>query len=357
MPLGVKATHIYGAQITATAESCQDNTYTITITGYEAIGSDIEFGNGVLDLGFGEVIDVNSESDFVRRVVDYDDQFTRVSELTLGNVVFPGPGAYMITFQEFNRRADVVNIRNSVNTPFYVESKLIIDPLICNTTPQLSDTASFIAYTGSIFQQNIQAIDPDGDSLSVELVIPQQSVDDIVAYYGSPLDIDLRYADNPTNAEGSGLPTLSVDPTALVWNAPNLPGAFAIAIRVNEWRKLDGEWEQLGYVTRDLTVQVLDTVNNLAFTDIITSTRQSEPEKPTTRLFPNPNQGDFTLEITEDAWSGATASIHNIIGLEIDRRTVYFGQNSYNVADCKPGIYFLTLQQGDLQRVLRFMKR
>ncbi len=357
LPLGANATHMYGAQITATAESCQANTYSITITGYGDTGFEVDFVGGVLDLGFGDPIQLHTETDFSSQIVNVDNCSLRISKLELNNVIFPGPGTYTINFREFNRNADVVNIRNSVDTPLYIESSLLIDPLLCNNTPQLSDSINFLAFTGSAFQQQLGIFDPDGDSLSLELVIPQENIDAPVAYLGTPLEIDMTYADNPTNAEGTGDPTFTLDTSALVWNAPNLPGEFAVALRINEWREVNGEWISLGFVTRDFTIQVLDTVNNISFTDIITSTPQAAPDEPTVQLFPNPNQGDFTLEVNEDAWSGATASIHNIIGLEIDRRTVYFGQNSYNVADCKPGIYFLTLQQGDLQRVLRFMKR
>lgn len=356
LPLGVRGTHIYGAQITATAESCRSNTYTITVTGYGDPGSDVGFAVGYLDLGFGDPLDLGTETDFSRQIINVGESAVRVNKFTLDNITFPGPGEYVITFRTFNRNGDVINMRNSVNTPLYVESKLFVDPLLCNSTPQLSDSTSFTAFTGSIFQQSYRAIDPDGDSLSVELVAPQQAEDVLVDSYVLPLDIDLRYADNPTNAEGNGLPTLMANPNALVWNAPNLPGDFAVALRINEWRKLGGEWVQLGYVTRDLTVQVLDTVNNIAFTDIITAT-ENEPDKPKVRLYPNPNLGDFTLEITDDTWLGATASIHNIIGSEVDQRTVTLGENSYSIPDCQPGIYFLTLRQGELQKVLRFMKR
>ncbi len=84
---------------------------------------------------------------------------------------------------------------------------------------------------------------------------------------------------------------------------------------------------------------------------------QQEPDKPKVQLFPNPNQGEFTLKISDDIWQGATATLHNIIGLEVDRRTVLLGENNYNIPECQPGIYFLTLQRGDLQKVLRFVKR
>jgi len=100
------------------------------------------------------------------------------------------------------------------------------------------------------------------------------------------------------------------------------------------------------------------TVLNIALLDVneqIVSS-QAEPDKPTVQLFPNPNQGEFTLKIADDIWQGATATLHNIIGLEIDRRTVLLGENNYRVSECQPGIYFLTLQRGDLQKVLRFVK-
>ncbi|MEM9832959.1 MAG: T9SS type A sorting domain-containing protein [Bacteroidota bacterium] len=357
-PFLAQATHLHGAEITATVKSCRSYEYDIIITVYSDIGTDVEFGNGIIELGFGDLIDVSVEGDFItRKDVEYNNNIFRVSQLVLSDVIFPGAGQYVLTYQEFNRNADIVNMRNSANTPLYVESKLVIDPLLCNSTPQLADTLNYLAYPGSVFRQNLNATDPDGDSLSVEFVPPQQSADAAVDRYISPLDIDLRYAENPVNAEGNGLPTLTVNPEVLVWDAPNLPGEFVIALRIKEWREVNGEWQQLGYITRDLLVQVIDTINNLSFTDIVTSTARQEPDKPKVRLFPNPNRGEFTLEITDDTWLGATASIHNIIGSEIDQRTVKMGENSYSIPECQPGIYLLTLRQGSLQNILRFVKR
>ncbi|WKN43908.1 T9SS type A sorting domain-containing protein [Tunicatimonas pelagia] len=356
-PFLAEGTHKYGAQITATVKSCQANIYTITITSYEDLGTETGFGGGILELGFGDPIDINDEIDFSREVGSYGDDSLSISRLVLDDVAFPSSGEYIITFTEFNRNANVVNIRNSVNTPLYVEAKLVIDPFLCNSTPQLSGVGNYRAYVNSAFAQELSIYDPDGDSLSLELIVPKQELGVPVAYLGAPLDVNLRYADNPTNAEGTGLPTFAFDTSALVWNAPNLPGDFVVALRVNEWREINGEWQQLGYVTRDLTIQVLDTVNNISFTDIITSTPEEELHKPEVRLFPNPNEGEFTLEITGDIWRAATATLHNIIGQEINRRTVLPGENSYSIPECQPGVYFLTLRQGALQNVLRFVKR
>jgi len=357
LSFAAQATHKYGGQITATAQSCQSNRYTITVISYEDPGSGVEFGNGILNLGFGDPIALSEEADNIKEIIKDGDDSIRVSKLLLKDVTFPGPGEYTIAYREFNRNADVVNIRNSVNTPFYVESKLIVDPLLCNSTPQLLGLSSYLAYTNSTFTQKLGAYDPDGDSLSLELVVPEQDTGLPADYLGAPLDINLRYADNPTNAEGTGLPTFELDTSALVWDAPNLPGDFAVALRVNEWRKIDGEWMQLGYVTLDFTILVQDTLNNISHTDIITSTAEEKPNQPKVRLYPNPNEGQFTLEINDDLWQESTATLHNVLGQEIDRRPVLLGENRYSIPECQPGVYLLTLRRGSFQQVVRMVKR
>lgn len=117
--------------------------------------------------------------------------------------------------------------------------------------------------------------------------------------------------------------------------------------------------EALIWKDTNVTVQVLDTVNDISHTDItdLIAATTDEPEKPKVQLFPNPTQGEFILDINDDTWLGATASIHNIIGQEMDQRKVTLGENSYNITDYQQGIYFLTLRQGELQNVLRFVKR
>lgn len=99
-----------------------------------------------------------------------------------------------------------------------------------------------------------------------------------------------------------------------------------------------------------------DSIPRLRTTEAMLSTGEEE-EKPKVQLYPNPTQGDFTLDISDDIWLGANASIHNIIGQEMDQRTVTLGENAYNITDYQQGIYFLTLQQGELQNVIRFVKR
>ena len=350
----IYATHILGGEIRAESVSCQGFTYRVTVMIYTDTGSDITFETGVLSLGFGDPIDVGTETDF--SVVRVNTDGATVNMLVFERA-FPGPGTYSINFRAFNRNDRVVNIANSVNTPFYVETKLVISPQACNSSPVLSDTLSSRVYAGSRYEMRINATDSDGDSLSVELVTPQEEVGRLVRGYRLPIDYDLGLLNNPVASDGVSRPTLSVSPEALVWDAPNLGGNFIINLRVNEWRKVNGEWTSLGYVTRDLMITVVDTVNQTDVRDLIVTDTEEAFAEPDAYLYPNPTSGPFSLEINSDRWVGGTATLYNIIGEALSERVVVPGSNSYDVSTFTSGIYFINLRQDKMQKILRFMKR
>lgn len=348
------ATHILGGEIRAEAVSCQGFTYKVTVVLYGDSGSEVTLETGVLSLGFGDPIDVATETDFVTgRVTE--------GEVSVKTLVFeralPGPGTYLISFKSFNRNDRAANIANSVNTPFYVETKLVIAPQACNSAPVLSDTLSSVAYAGSRYVLPINAIDPDGDSLSVELVTPQEDIERSVRGYRLPIEYDLELLSNPVASDGVSRPTLTVSPEALVWDAPNLGGSFVVNLRVNEWRKVDGEWVALGYVTRDLLINVQDTVNGTDVRDLTVTDTEEAFAEPDVYLYPNPTSGPFSLEVNSDIWVGGTATLYNIIGEVLAERVVVPGSNAYDVSNFTSGIYFINLRQGEMQKILRFMKR
>ena len=350
----VYASHILGGEIRAEQVSCQSFTYRVTVVLYGDAGSDVTFENGVLSLGFGDPIDVGVDTDFVTSKIISGG--VSVSTLVFERA-FPGPSTYLMNFRAFNRSDRVANIANSVNTPFYVETELVISPQACNSTPVLSDTLNTRVYAGSRYEMLINATDPDGDSLSVELVIPQEDVDLLVRGYRLPIDYDLGLLNNPVASDGVSRPTLSVSPKALVWDAPNLGGSFIINLRVNEWRKVNGEWTSLGYVTRDLLIEVVDTVNQTDVRDLIVTDTEEAFAEPDAYLYPNPTSGPFSLEINSDLWVGGTATLYNIIGEALSERVVVPGSNSYDVSNFTSGIYFINLRQDEMQKILRFMKR
>ena len=72
------------------------------------------------------------------------DTFPRISETLVGTNIskneyfgvhtFPAVGTYIIAMEDPNRNAGVANIPNSVNVSFYLESILMINPLIGNNS-------------------------------------------------------------------------------------------------------------------------------------------------------------------------------------------------------------------------------
>ena len=265
LTITAEATHIRAGEIIAELISCQSYTYRFRIIGYEDTGSDVEFGNGEIYFGHGEVIDLSTENDFFTRQLINNEKQVRVSEFVIEHT-FPGPGEYTISFREFNRNDDILNMTNSVQTPFYVETKLLIDPfLACNNSPVLLNPPVDGAVVGKQFIHNPGAWDPDGDSLAYKFVIPKQNVDESVERYNFPdvYDNIAGINENPTREDGSQPTFITLDSLTgeLVWDSPGNEGEYNIAFIVEEWRKIDGQWILLGYVTRDMQIIVDDADN------------------------------------------------------------------------------------------------
>lgn len=352
IPLPAVATHIMGGEVVAEAVSCNSYTYTVKVIIYTHTGSDVEFGNGIIAFGDGSKIEMG-EMDFSRLEKDslYSVAIYEVQHS------FPGPGQYLISFRELNRGSDIVNMLNSVNTPFYTETLLTIDPLAgCNNTPVLSqDALHFITHVDTPYILPLQATDPDGDSLSFAFVTPKQDADVAVDRYYSPEQFDIRFIEGATASDGQSTPTLTANPEYLVWDAPNVGGTFTLALQVNEWRKVNNEWTHTGYITRDLTVHVQDTINHTHGADYITG-MQDEVTKPALTLYPNPSTGPATLTIREDIWRGGNVSIYNILGQLIAQKPIDAAAIDFDLTGHSEGVYLVILKNGIAQKTLRFMK-
>src|SRR5665647_1655357 len=75
---------------------------------------------------------------------------------------YPGPGTYVIEFYDPNRILGIQNMANSVNTPFYVETQLVINPFMGNNrSPILLQPPIDFAEAGQIYVHNPNAYDPD----------------------------------------------------------------------------------------------------------------------------------------------------------------------------------------------------
>ncbi len=261
----VQATHLRAGEITIQRESCTSLTFIITITVYTNTGSEIKFGDGVLDFG-------DNSTPFITPTVDN----TKRPDLgpNVGIVIYStthtysGPGRYIVSYLEPNRNAGILNMFNSVDTRFYLESTINIDPFLgCDNSPRLLVPPIDRACTGAAWYHNPGAYDPDGDSLSYEFTIPKRDKGLEVNNYRNPNvkefydRVGINYS--TANESGNGPPTFNIDAVTgtIVWDAPGAPGEYNIAFIIKEWRKISGIWINQGYVVRDMQIVVEDCKN------------------------------------------------------------------------------------------------
>ncbi|MFC2123405.1 gliding motility-associated C-terminal domain-containing protein [Bacteroidota bacterium] len=259
------ATHIRAGEITAELIDCTANLYRFTITGYTDTGSTVKFGGGEINFGDGSPIENfnTSEYDF-QQILDPENEIAVT--IFIKEHAFPAPGVYTITFREFNRNANISNMDNSVNTPFYIETQIIIDPFFgCNNTPVLLNPPIDQGCIGNGFYHNAGAWDFDGDSLAYEIVIPKQDRDVSVANYKLPHIYDMENTSNVTNEDKTGPPTYTLDELTgdLIWDAPGMEGEYNIAFKIHEYRYLEDvdKWVHMGFVTRDMQIIIHDCEN------------------------------------------------------------------------------------------------
>jgi hypothetical protein len=178
---------------------------------------------------------------------------------------YNAPGVYIISYREPNRNEGVLNMDASVNTTFYLETRIIIDPNIgSNNSPILEVDPIDRACPGVAFRHNPGAHDVDkGDSLSYELVVPFSDRNTTVINYRPPNDASF-YTDFAHGDEtGTERPTFSINAVdgTLTWDAPGKIGEYNIAFHVVEHRRINGIWRRIGYVRRDMQILVEDCNN------------------------------------------------------------------------------------------------
>lgn len=265
IPIKSNATHLRAGEITIQRLSCTSLTFRICITVYTNTGSDIKFGEGLLDYGDGSQPHTTPIVENTLRP-DLGPEIATVTYCI--DHTYGGPGKYTISYLEPNRNAGILNMINSVETRFYLETEINIDPFLgCSNTPRLLVPPIDKACTGAAWFHNPGAFDPDGDSISYEFAIPKKEKDQFVNGYRDPNAQEfyslngLNYS--TANENGDGPPTFSIDSQTgtIVWDAPGAPGEYNIAFLIKEWRKVQGTWIQLGYVTRDMQIIVEDCNN------------------------------------------------------------------------------------------------
>jgi gliding motility-associated-like protein len=165
---------------------------------------------------------------------------------------YPFLRRYTIWMTDPNRNAGICNVNapNSDNVPFHIQTTVTLfnqqfnGP---NSSPVLEQPPIDIACVGQPFEHNPNAYDPDGDSLSYELMVPMQDLNSNVPNYKYPNQI------MPLNN------ILTLDPVTgdLLWDAPQQPCEYNIAIRIIQYRN----GFPIDTLIRDMQILVLECEN------------------------------------------------------------------------------------------------
>ena len=222
LSLSAFATHNRSGEITY--KHIAGNTYEFTITTCTKLTSEANRDRLGINYGDGFV-----DTLLLLEFIDYPITDTK-KNIYRGNHTFTGPGTFLISVEDPNRNANVLNIVNSVTTIFCIQTQLVISPFlgIYNNSLQFDDCpCPENACAGQPWIYNLGAYDPDGDSLSYA-IIPCKGE--------NCLDMPNPSVFQFPQAIGGG--NINIDPVfgTITWAIPNIQGEYNFAIRINEYR-------------------------------------------------------------------------------------------------------------------------
>ena len=259
----VLATHIRGGYISAERISGYKYKFTLTIFIDQTAPSGVRNPDNDLYPDKNSSDKINSPNLPVISIPGKNTEIWRYEY----EYTYRSPGVYTAFHYQQNRNENVLNMTGSVNTTFYVETKVIIDPFLdLNQTPIITKAAVDFAALGSVYRYNPSAYDPNGDSLSYQLVpsrqyLQGQEVSAVVTNYSDPA---VRAGGLDSSGQVTATMTLNEKTGDLIWNSPRLVGEFNTAIKIVEWRKLRAnraKRDSIGFVLLDIQIIVKDSRN------------------------------------------------------------------------------------------------
>ncbi len=151
-------------------------------------------------------------------------------------------GLHTVSIQIPNRNASIVNIPNSQNVPFSVQTSFVVNPFLGTNNPAVFQVPPIDQGTvNQIYTHNPGIFDPDGDSIAYRLITPRMDLNLPIPGYTLP---------------GPSL-TMDAQTGDLVWDRPTSPGEYNIAYVVEEWRN----GILYNATVRDMQIIIDDTIN------------------------------------------------------------------------------------------------
>jgi hypothetical protein len=246
-----QATHIRAGEFSARRLSSTTLEYEITLVLYYnslSAAAIPPYGDDVL-VEFGD-----GESARVYRSAPIDVGNNTSKNVFVTKHLYGGLGKYIVRMSEANRNGNIVNIPNSAYVRFYVEMQIWINSSFgLNDSPVMTVPPIDFGNVNKIYTHNPGAYDPDGDSLSYELIPAQSNIGSQIAGYnypGSPV------FGGQSTLGGPAFLTLNASTGDIVWNTPSDAGAvpryYNLAIKITEWRY----GTAIGYIVRDMQIEI-----------------------------------------------------------------------------------------------------
>ncbi len=167
---------------------------------------------------------------------------------------YPGVGTYTVNMTDPNRVGNILNLNfpNSVGIQFHLSTTLtLLNSTIqgYNNSVVLLQPPIDFGCIGKKFVHNLNAYDPDGDSLSFELIVPFQATGSEVPNYRFPDQI-FAGPDNKINLDRAT--------GNFTWTAPQKDGEYNIAILIKEYRN----GILLNSIVRDMQITIENCSND-----------------------------------------------------------------------------------------------
>ncbi len=159
----------------------------------------------------------------------------------VGQHTYTSSSTYILSVEDKNRNGGILNIPNSVNVAFYIETTLTINPFLgANSSPNILNPPIENACVNEPFEYNPSAYDADGDSLSYMLVYCKGEGGLVIPGYSYPV-----------TSNSFSINAITGD---LYWDSPEYIGEYNVAFLIEEWRF----GVRIGYVTVDMQILVSD---------------------------------------------------------------------------------------------------
>jgi hypothetical protein len=234
-----QATHLRGGYISVIRISPNSLTCKVKLTIFVNTESPVRFSGGLLDFGDGTSLSTPDQNSIVRP--DLGPSVGWVEFVTTHE--FPGEGGFLISYTEPNRNSGILNMSQSVNTRFHIETYFMLDSEKSALVHPVAPLVFATSIGRSPISFSVGVHDSSDYRVQYNLVSPKQGRGLSVVGYSIPAGVSL----NPYN----GLFTWNFSPDG---SSP-FQGEYAFTVRAESY---DAQNNLRGFTIFDFQVVLTD---------------------------------------------------------------------------------------------------